>query len=214
MKVVGIGRNFRKHAIELGHPIPKIPFFFLKPESSVIQNEESVVSPKGHELHYEVELAIHVKEKVSKLSIQDAKRVLKNCAYGVGIDYTLRDIQSHAIKNKLPWTLAKGLDTFCPLSSTITGIDPDNVELWLRVNNNVKQQGNTNDQIFNCAELLSYITQFMTLYKNDVVLTGTPSGVGKVNHGDVVHCGINVENKACFLHHDIIIQQFDKPLIE
>eukprot|EP00835_Amoeboradix_gromovi_P005465 NODE_515_length_7357_cov_0.487875.p4 type:complete len:221 gc:universal NODE_515_length_7357_cov_0.487875:1160-1822(+) len=214
MKIVAVGRNFRKHALELNHPIPKIPFFFLKPESSVISNGETVVAPIGHQLHYEVELAIHVQSRLSKLNRNQAKEVLSKCNYGVAIDFTLRDVQKNAIESKLPWTLAKGLDTFCPLSEAIPGIDPDNVGLWLNVNGIEKQNGDTSDQIFDCAELLSYITNFMTLEPSDVVLTGTPSGVGPVKDGDVVTCGLVYKDKTINLKHHIKFKKFDFHLVE
>eukprot|EP00834_Sanchytrium_tribonematis_P002461 NODE_76_length_23837_cov_1.242396.p11 type:complete len:216 gc:universal NODE_76_length_23837_cov_1.242396:10886-10239(-) len=214
MKIVAIGRNFKKHAMELNHPIPKIPFFFLKPESSIIANNETVIAPAGHTLHYECELAIHVQQKLCKLSREQASEVLKTSKFGVAIDFTLRDVQNHAVKNKLPWTLAKGLDTFCPLSETIEGIDPDNVDLWLRVNGEIRQDGNTNDQIFSCAELLEYITQFMTLEKKDVILTGTPSGVGPVKDGDKISCGLVFKHQKLQLDHPIKVQKFDLKLME
>ena len=214
MKIIAIGRNFRAHALELNHPIPKIPFFFIKPESSIIETGHDVIAPIGHSLHYEVELAIHIQEKLNKITVDQANHALNKSKFGVAIDFTLRDVQSNAISNKLPWTLSKGLDTFCPLSSTISDIDPDDVGLWLKVNGKIKQNGNTNDQIFPCATLISYISQFITLEPKDVILTGTPSGVGAVKDGDVIQCGLNAKGKSLELQHVIKYKKFDYPLIE
>ncbi|KAH8180026.1 fumarylacetoacetate (FAA) hydrolase family protein [Sarocladium implicatum] len=199
-KVVCIGRNYADHIAELHNTKPKQPFFFLKPPSSIVApGEGACLRPKGVDLHYEVELALVIGKMVRDLKADDAKGALDAVeAYAIAIDMTARNAQNEAKKKGLPWDIAKGFDTFLPMSSIIpkTSIpDPHDVELYLTVNGETKQQGSTNLMIYQIPRIVSDISKVMTLHPGDIVLTGTPAGVGSVVPGDVMRAGVRVGGK-------------------
>ncbi|KAL8912353.1 MAG: hypothetical protein Q9171_002640 [Xanthocarpia ochracea] len=196
-KVVCIGRNYAEHITELNSARPKQPFFFLKPPSSIVPPASGpVLRPLGVNLHYEVELALIMGQTVRDLDANDEKRAMEAIdGYAVGIDMTARNVQDEAKKKGLPWSIAKGFDTFLPMSNYVPKTvvpDPHNVELWLSVNGEVRQQDNTQLMLFPIPRILAEISQCMTLEKGDVVLTGTPKGVGSVVVGDVMTAGLRV----------------------
>ncbi|PWN39717.1 hypothetical protein IE81DRAFT_259205 [Ceraceosorus guamensis] len=192
-KIVAIGRNFGAHAKELGNAVPTSPFFFLKPTTSYLDDGGTVLIPKGVEAHFEVELGVVVGKEARDVKRADAERHIGG--YALGIDMTARNLQDKAKKAGLPWSAAKGFDTFNPVSSLIEKskiADPHNVRLWLAVNEAMKQNGNTQDMIFDIPHLLEYISSIMTLEVGDLVLTGTPQGVGRVVAGDVITAGLGL----------------------
>ncbi|KAF4123477.1 acylpyruvate hydrolase [Geosmithia morbida] len=193
-KVVCIGRNYAAHITELNNTKPKQPFFFLKPTSSmVLPGEGPCLRPKGTDLHYEVELALVIGKLVRDLKADDTKGALD--AIQVAIDMTARNAQDEAKKKGLPWSIAKGFDTFLPLSQVIPKSaipDPHDAELFLNVNGETRQDGSTRLMIYQIPRILSDISKVMTLHPGDVVLTGTPEGVGSVVPGDVMRAGIRV----------------------
>ncbi|KFX95870.1 hypothetical protein V495_08756 [Pseudogymnoascus sp. VKM F-4514 (FW-929)] len=196
-KIVCIGRNYAAHAAELNNEQPKQPFFFLKPASSILHAGEGAVQrPKGIDLHYEVELALLIGRNVTDLAADDTKGALNAVeAYAVGIDMTARNMQDDAKKKSLPWSMAKGFDTFLPLSGVIPKSaipDPHDAEVWLSVNGEKKQSDSTGLMVFRIPRILSDISKVMTLRRGDIVLTGTPKGVGSVKPGDVMTAGIRV----------------------
>jgi len=152
----------------------------------------SIIKPKSCKvLHHEVELAVVLKGRGKKIPLNDASSYI--AGYALALDMTARDIQDKAVKNGLPWCEGKGYDTFCAVGKFIekTQIqDHDNVELWLKVNGQIRQQGNTSNMIFKIPSLISYLSNIMTLEDGDVILTGTPAGVGPVDVGDVITAGI------------------------
>ncbi|KAL8781593.1 MAG: hypothetical protein Q9213_005943 [Squamulea squamosa] len=191
-KVVCIGRNYAAR--------PKQPFFFLKPPSSILPPASGpVLRPKGVNLHYEVELALIMGRTVRDLDANDEKGAMDAIdSYAVGIDMTARNAQDEAKKKGLPWSIAKGFDTFLPMSNPIPKAaipDPHKVELWLSVNDEVRQKDSTELMLFPIPRILAEISQCMTLEKGDVVLTGTPKGVGSVVVGDVMKAGLRVDGK-------------------
>ncbi|KAF0644576.1 hypothetical protein NXS19_012113 [Fusarium pseudograminearum] len=199
-KVICIGRNFAEHIAELNSAKPKQPFFFLKPTSSIVlPGEGAVLRPKGIEMHYEVELALIIGKLTKDLQVSDAQGAMDAVkAYAVAIDFTARNAQNEAKKKGLPWSIAKGFDTFLPMSNIIpkTAIqDPHNVELFLQLNGETKQQGSTNLMIYQIPRILSDISKVMTLHPGDIVLTGTPAGVGPAAPGDVVRAGLRIDGK-------------------
>ncbi|KAF7560889.1 hypothetical protein G7046_g3268 [Stylonectria norvegica] len=199
-KVVCIGRNFAEHIAELNNAKPKQPFFFLKPPSSIVlPGQGSCLRPKGIDMHYEVELALIIGKVVRDLKADDTQGALEAIrAYAVAIDMTARNAQNEAKRKGLPWDIAKGFDTFLPMSNIIpkTSIkDPQEVELFLKVNGETKQLGSTNLMIYRIPRILSDISKVMTLNPGDIVLTGTPAGVGPVVPGDVIHAGLRIEGK-------------------
>ncbi|CAO1597982.1 hypothetical protein XANCAGTX0491_001763 [Xanthoria calcicola] len=199
-KVLCIGRNYADHIAELSNARPKQPFFFLKPSSSILPPASGpVLRPTGVNLHYEVELALIMGQTVRDLDASDEKSAMDAIdGYAVAIDMTARNVQDEAKKKGLPWSIAKGFDTFLPLSNYIpkTAIpDPQNVELWLSVNDELKQKDSTQLMLFPIPRILAEISQCMTLEQGDVVLTGTPKGVGSVVVGDVMKAGLRVDGK-------------------
>lgn len=191
-KIICVGRNYSEHAKELGNAIPDKPMLFLKPTSAYITEGHSIKIPLGcSSLHHEVELGVVIGSKCKDTNPED---VMKHVGgYVLALDMTARDFQEEAKKKGHPWTMAKGFDTSCPISSFIPIEkipNPHDVELYLKVNDVLKQQGSTKDMIFNINTLISYISKYFTLEAGDLVLTGTPSGVGPVESGDVVECGI------------------------
>ncbi|KAL8304082.1 hypothetical protein RB601_007426 [Gaeumannomyces tritici] len=199
-KVVCIGRNYADHVTELNNTKPKQPFFFLKPASSIVlPGTGPVVRPRGVDLHYEVELALIIGKDVKDLKADDMEGALDAIdSYALSIDMTARNVQNEAKKKGLPWDIAKGFDTFLPISNIIPKSaipNPHNVELYLSVNNEVRQQDSTGLMLFQIPRILSDISHVMALEKGDIVLTGTPKGVGSVAPGDVMRAGLRVDGK-------------------
>ncbi|KAH0436176.1 fumarylacetoacetate hydrolase [Colletotrichum camelliae] len=202
-KVVCIGRNYAPlsdHVKELNNTRPKQPFFFLKPTSSILlPGAGPVLRPKGVDMHFEVELALILGKQVKDLKPDDYKGALAAIeAYAVSIDMTARNAQNEAKKKGLPWDIAKGFDTFLPMSDVIAKsaiADPHDVELFLKVNGETKQDASTNLMLFQIPRILSDISKVMTLEQGDIVLTGTPAGVGPAVPGDVIRAGIRVGGK-------------------
>jgi acylpyruvate hydrolase len=191
-KIVCVGRNYRDHAAELGNAVPEVPLLFMKPASSYILEGAEIKIPRGcKNLHHEIELGVVIGERATGISEGNAMRCV--AGYVLALDMTARDLQNIAKKDGLPWDLAKGFDTSCPVSKFIpkTAIpDPHALEIWCKVNGNIRQKGNTKDMIFSIPYLISYISDYFTLEPYDVILTGTPAGVGHVGPGDKIEGGL------------------------
>lgn len=191
-KIVGVGRNYAAHAKELGNAVPKEPVLFFKPTSSYLENGGTIEIPlKVESLHHEVELAVVMGKKARDVTESNAMDYVGG--YALALDMTARDLQDVAKSAGLPWTLAKGQDTFTPISSVLPKekvLDPDNLELWLKVDEEIRQKGSTKDMIFKIPFLISHISSVITLFEGDVILTGTPPGVGPVKAGQTITCGI------------------------
>lgn len=180
-KIVAVGKNYVEHAEEMGDPLPEEPVIFLKPATSVVGPEASVVyPPDSHEVHHEAELAVVIGKVARNVAAEDAEQVV--LGYTAANDVTARDLQSKDGQ----WTRAKGFDTFCPLGPAIqTELDPlERLAVIGRVNGEVRQAAFTSDMVFGVAEIIAFISRVMTLLPGDVILTGTPSGVGPVQPGD------------------------------
>lgn len=195
-----IGRNYADHIKELQNQRPKQPFFFLKPPSSILLPDEGpILRPSGVNLHFEVELGLVIGKTLRDVDENDTSTWLDAIeSYVLTIDMTGRNVQDEAKKSGLPWSIAKGFDTFLPIAGPIEKSkikDPHNVDLWLSVNGAVKQSDNTELMLFRIGRQLSDISQVMTLEKGDIVLTGTPKGVGPVVTGDVIEAGLKVDGK-------------------
>lgn len=191
-KIIGVGRNYAAHAKELGNAVPKAPVLFLKPTSSYLKNGGTIEIPHNeNSLHHEVELAVVIAKKARDVSESSAMDYV--AGYALALDMTARDLQSAAKSAGLPWSLAKGQDTFTPISPTLpkTAVpNPDDLELWLKVDEEIRQKGSTKDMIFKLPFLISFISSYMTLFEGDVILTGTPPGVGPVKEGQKITAGI------------------------
>lgn len=181
-KVVCVGLNYLDHAKEMNEELPKAPLLFLKPPTTVIGNEDDIVAPPNTgRLDYEGELAIVIGKKAKNIPPEEAKDYI--FGYTCANDFTAREIQ---LGDK-QWTRGKSFDTFCPLGPGIVKeINKSNAKIQLMVNGEVRQSSNINMFIFGVDEVVSYISQCMTLQPGDVILTGTPHGVGPVNSGDVM----------------------------
>ena len=185
-KIVCVGRNYAEHAKELGNEVPDKPVLFLKPASALIYSGGEIIHPDyGNELHHEVELVLLIGETVRKANKAQSEKAI--IGYGVGLDMTLRDVQNELKKKGNPWTLAKCFDTSAVISYFVLKKDyqlkPDE-KLELKVNGVVKQIDSLKSMIFNPAEIVEYISSIMTLEKGDLIFTGTPAGVSRVNRGD------------------------------
>ena len=191
-KIVCLARNYAEHARELGNETPAAPVLFMKPASSVIGDGETVRIPDySEECHYEVELAVLIGTQARNTGEEKALDCV--AGYGVAIDMTLRDVQNQLKAKGLPWEIAKGFDTSCPLSDFVPAAsiaDPHALKLKLAVNGEVRQNGTSSDMINRIPQIIAHISAIFTLEPGDVILTGTPAGVGQVRAGDVMTAGI------------------------
>jgi 5-carboxymethyl-2-hydroxymuconate isomerase len=187
-KIVCLARNYAEHAKELGNETPAVPVLFMKPASSVIGDGDTVRIPAySQECHYEVELALLIGKTAQNVAAAAALEYV--AGYGVSIDMTLRDVQNQLKAKGLPWEIAKGFDTACPLSDFVpvdTVPDPHHLNLKLAVNGEGKQNGTSSDMINRIPQIIAHISAIFTLEPGDVILTGTPAGVGQVRAGDVM----------------------------
>jgi len=187
-KILCIGRNYADHIKELGNATPEAAVIFIKPASSVIgEGETIVIPPYSHECHHEAELALLIGRKGKDIPVGQAMEYI--AGYGVGIDLTLRDVQDEQKKKGLPWEIAKGFDTACPLSDFVEAshvADPQNLQIRLTVNGEVRQDGNTSMMIHRIPAIISHMSGSFTLEPGDVILTGTPAGVRRIVSGDEI----------------------------
>jgi 2-keto-4-pentenoate hydratase/2-oxohepta-3-ene-1,7-dioic acid hydratase in catechol pathway len=185
-KIIGIGQNYRAHALEMGKGIPEEPLMFLKPTSALIRTGESIVRPAGYErVDYEGELGVIIGRRARDISREQALDVVLGltCVN----DVTVRDLQ----KTDGQWTRAKGFDTFCPTGPhVVAGLDPAALHIATRVNGKTVQDSTTADMIFDVRALIAFCSRHMTLEPGDLITTGTPSGVGNLAVGDVVEIEI------------------------
>jgi 2-keto-4-pentenoate hydratase/2-oxohepta-3-ene-1,7-dioic acid hydratase in catechol pathway len=181
-KVVGIGRNYAAHAAELGHDLPAEPLMFLKPNTSVVGPGDPIFYPRqSSEVHHEGELAVVIGRICRDVPAERAADVI--FGYTVGNDVTARDLQ----RGDVQFTRAKGFDSFCPLGPWIeTELDVSDLRVQTFLNGDVVQDGRTKDMIFDVPTLVAHVSSVMTLLPGDVILTGTPEGVGPMNVGDEV----------------------------
>ena len=188
-----IGRNYVEHAHELKNEVPDQPLVFLKPTSSLIFDGDTIQIPsQSSNVHHEVEMVAAIGKEGKDIPKEDALDYV--AGYGIGIDITARDIQQQAKEKGHPWTVAKGFDTFAPLSSLVSTdkiSDPQDVDLQISVNGEVRQSDNTKLMIFPVAELISYLSSIFTLQAGDLIFTGTPKGVSPLASGDTVEATMN-----------------------
>jgi len=202
-KLVCLARTYKKHAIEMNSKFPEKPVLFLKPASSVIFDGGSIIYPKMSKcLHHEVELGVVIGKKCNNVSKDEALDYV--LGYCVCLDITARDIQSESKKKGLPWSIAKGFDTFAPISNVVLKeeIDnPNNLDLWLKINGETRQSSNTKNMVFSLENIIEFISNVMTLEVGDLIMTGTPEGVAEVHKGDILEANIN---DICNLTVDVI----------
>jgi 2-keto-4-pentenoate hydratase/2-oxohepta-3-ene-1,7-dioic acid hydratase in catechol pathway len=186
-KVVCVGRNYAEHAAERFAEVPLEPVLFLKPSTAVIGPEAPIViPPEATEVHHEAELAVVVGRVARKVKAEDASAFI--LGYTAANDVSARNLQ----ESDGQWTRAKGFDSFCPMGPAIeTEVDPAGLRITCAVNGELRQDGTTDDMVFGVAELFEFITGVMTLLPGDVILTGTPAGVGPIAPGDRVEVVID-----------------------
>ena len=193
MKIICIGRNYLGDAKELGNKTPRFPLFCLKPDTAI--------QPKGHpffipdfsnNIHFEVELVVKISKNGKNIDEKFAHKYYNEI--GIGIDFTARDIQEECKKNGLPWERAKGFDGSAQISNEFINkelLKLNDINFSLSLNNSIMQTGNSKNMIFSFDQIISYISKYYTLRAGDLIYTGTPSGVGKVERGDSLSCFIN-----------------------
>ena len=181
-KIIAVGRNYAAHAREMGNEVPVSPMIFLKPSTSVIGPGEPILLPwQSEQVEHEAELAVVIGRLCSDVPVDRVPEVV--LGYTCANDVTARDLQ----KSDGQWGRAKGFDSFCPLGPWIvTDLETDAAAIACHVNGEVRQVGSTGDMVFDVAELVSWISSVMTLLPGDVILTGTPAGVGPIRAGDEV----------------------------
>jgi 2-keto-4-pentenoate hydratase/2-oxohepta-3-ene-1,7-dioic acid hydratase in catechol pathway len=186
MKIICIGVNYRKHALEMGRPLPSEPVVFLKPDSAIIKNNKPFFLPDfSSEIHYEVEVVIKINKLGKGIAPKFAHRYFDEVT--LGIDITARDLQRQQGKAGLPWEIAKAFDGSAPIGKFVpvsTVKDIQNIDFRLEINEKIVQQSNTSDMIFGISDIIAYVSRYFTLKTGDLIYTGTPSGVGKLNKND------------------------------
>jgi len=187
MKIICIGRNYAKHAKELGNTVPTEPVYFMKPDSALLPKKQPFFYPNfTKDLHYEVELVIKICKLGKNISEKFAETYYNEI--GLGIDFTARDIQLECKAKGLPWEKAKAFDYSAPLSRELIQKSEfknvNDITFSLEKNGELVQKGNSSDMLFDFDHLICYLSQFMTLKIGDLIFTGTPAGVGPVKIGD------------------------------
>jgi len=186
MKIICIGLNYRKHALELGWPIPDEPVVFLKPDSSILKNNKPFFLPDflGN-IHYEIEVVIKISKLGKGISAKFAPRYFDEIT--LGIDITALDLQTRLKASGMPWELSKCFDGAAPIGNFIPVTDKmnmANLDFRLEINDKVVQMGNTSDMIFGFNDIVEYVSRYFTLKTGDLIFTGTPPGVGQLQKND------------------------------
>lgn len=186
-KIVCVGRNYRAHAKELGNEVPAEPLLFLKPPSAVIAHGDAIVLPReSARVEHEGELAVVIGKRARRVRAEEVASIIEG--YTVANDVTARDLQ----KKDVQFTRGKGFDTFCPIGPAIVRERPSqDASITVKVNGALRQRGFLRDMVFSIDVLVAYISDVMTLEPGDVILTGTPEGVGPLAHGDTVEVSID-----------------------
>ncbi|MFN3803298.1 fumarylacetoacetate hydrolase family protein [Belliella pelovolcani] len=186
MKIIAIGRNYAEHIEELKNERPSAPVVFLKPDTAVLKNNMPFFHPDFSEnIHHEVELVLKINKEGKYIKREFAHRYFEEI--GIGIDFTARDLQDQCKAKGLPWEIAKGFNGSAPVGEFLpvaTFKDFNDINFHLLINGEQRQKGNTSMMLFDFGVIIEYVSQFFTLKKGDLIFTGTPAGVGKVNIGD------------------------------
>ena len=184
-KIVCVGRNYAEHAKELNNPVPSQPLLFMKPATALVPLDNPIHLHGGQDsTHYEAEIAILICKPLTRVSETEAEKGIGGLA--VALDLTLRELQSRLKDKGHPWDIAKGFDRACPISAFAPYVEEtnlDDISVRLTIDGEVRQDGNSSQMLTGILPLLSYISQHFTLQPGDIVLTGTPKGVGQLNSG-------------------------------
>ncbi|XP_076998333.1 oxaloacetate tautomerase FAHD1, mitochondrial [Tamandua tetradactyla] len=191
--IVCVGRNYAEHVEEMRSALPSEPVLFLKPSTAYAPEGTPVLLPPYSRcVHHELELGVVMGARCR--AVPEAAAFDYVAGYALCLDMTARDVQDECKKKGLPWTLAKGFTTSCPVSAFVPKEkvpDPHNLKLWLMVNGELRQEGDTSSMIFSIPYIISYVSRVMILEEGDTILTGTPKGVGPVKENDEIQAGIH-----------------------
>ncbi len=188
-RIYCVGRNYAAHAIEMGHdPDKEPPFFFQKNPNNILLNGDFPYPGKTSDVHHEIEMAVALKSGGTNIPVDEALACV--FGYGVSLDMTRRDLQGQMKKLGRPWEIGKAFENSAPCSELIPAEDighPSQGAVWLKINGEIRQEGDLNQMIWKIPEMISYLSELFTLQAGDIILTGTPSGVGPVQRGDRLH---------------------------
>ena len=186
MKLICIGRNYSEHAKELGNEIPEKPVIFMKPDTAVMKGNDFYIPEFSNDVHYELEVILKISKGGKYIQKENAHKHYDEI--GLGIDFTARDLQSELKSKGLPWELAKGFDGSAVIGSFFNKNDYnlENLNFSLLKNKEKVQNGNTKNMMFSFDDIIAFVSQYFTLRVGDIIFTGTPEGVGKVNENDIL----------------------------
>ncbi len=202
MKIICIGRNYTEHIKELANATPDNMVFFMKPDTALLRNNEDFYIPEfTNDLNYEVEMVVKIDRVTKAIDRKFAPRCYSEI--GIGIDFTARDLQQKCKENGLPWEIAKSFDKSAPVSARFIpleslGGDVNNINFELKINGKTRQASNSKDMIYDIDTIIEYVSKFITLKIGDLIFTGTPSGVGRVEIGDRLEAYIENEKLLDF----------------
>ena len=183
MKIVCIGRNYLEHAKELNNPVPTKPMFFVKPDTALLRTHIFYIPPFSNNIHYELELVVKIKKVGKSISKRFAHKYYDEIS--LGLDLTARDLQEECKEKGMPWEIAKGFDSSAPIGMWYQKKDLKSLDFYLLKNGEKVQEGNPSQMVFDIDRIIEYVSKFMTLKKGDLIFTGTPPGVGKMETNDV-----------------------------
>ena len=183
MKIICIGRNYVEHAKELNNPVPTKPMFFVKPDTALLRTRMFYIPPFSNNIHYELELVVKIKKVGKSISKRFAHKYYDEIS--LGLDLTARDLQKECKEKGMPWEIAKGFDSSAPIGKWYQMKDLKSLDFYLLKNGKKVQEGNPSQMVFDVDSIIEYVSKFMTLKKGDLIFTGTPSGVGKMDVNDV-----------------------------
>jgi len=189
MKIICIGRNYVEHAKELNNPVPTKPMFFVKPDTALLRTHIFYIPPFSNNIHYELELVVKIKKVGKSISKRFAHKYYDEIS--LGLDLTARDLQEECKEKGMPWEIAKGFDSSAPIGKWYQKKDLKSLDFYLLKNGEKVQEGNPSQMVFDIDRIIEYVSKFMTLKKGDLIFTGTPSGVGKMEVNDVFEAYLN-----------------------
>jgi acylpyruvate hydrolase len=192
MKIIAIGRNYAAHAKELNNPVPGKPVIFLKPDTALLKDNKPFYIPEfSNNIHFELEVVLKVAKEGKHIAEKFASKYYDEI--GLGIDFTARDIQAEHKEKGLPWELAKAFDHSAAVSEFLPKEEFANLsdlDFELKINNEIRQKGNTSLMLFSYDYIISFVSKYITLKKGDLIFTGTPEGVGQVHPGDKLNANL------------------------
>lgn len=196
MKIICVGRNYTEHAKELKNEIPTEPVLFIKPDTAVLKGSDFYIPEFSNDIHYELELVIKISKGGKYIQEENAEKHYEQI--GLGIDFTARDLQTRLKEKGLPWEKAKGFDGSAVVSDffPVENFNSEEIHFELKKNNQLVQEGNSKNMIFGINTLIANISQYFTLRVGDLIFTGTPAGVGKVEENDLLDAYL--ENQKVF----------------